>query len=57
MCCVGLIIVVKEPVIPSEPTIETGTTRDRPGEREFCLLLIFSSEKVPPLVRGEGSLL
>ena len=39
-------IVVKEPVISSEPTIVTGTTRDRPGKREFFLLVVFFSAKI-----------
>ena len=49
-------IIVKAPVISSEPTTVTGTTRDRPGEREFCLLLIFSSEKGPPPYEGTKGL-
>ena len=33
VCRSTFTIVVKEPVISSEPTIETGTTRDRPVKR------------------------
>ena len=49
-------IVVKEPVISSEPIIVTGTTRDWPKKRESCyrgafmteifLLAVFFSEKI-----------
>ena len=38
-------IVVKKPVVSSEPTIETETTRDQPGEKALPTSNLFS-EKV-----------
>ena len=46
---------MKEPVISCEPKTVTGTTRDRPGKREFFLLAVFFSVKIrDPFVRGRG---
>ena len=48
-------IVVKDPVISSEPTTVTGTTRDPPRKKEFFLLVVFFLEKIrDPFVRERG---